>query len=130
MSAIWPSWPSSDKTAPTFAPSAFSVKHHLDAFADVFVQVLRLAGAAGLVRLGTFAVDGTKVQGNASRHKAMSYGYMTKEVVRLREEIETLVKQAYQQDEAEEAALGQPSGDELPAELSVGRTAWRRSRRP
>ena len=40
----------------------------------MFVQVLRLAKAAGLVRLGTIAVDGTKVQGNASRHKAMSYG--------------------------------------------------------
>src|SRR5262245_21813334 len=59
-------------------------KIHLDAFADVFVQVLVLAKAAGLVRLGTIAVDGTKIQGNASRHKAMSYGYMTREVGRLR----------------------------------------------
>src|SRR3954464_12212705 len=38
-------------------------KTHLDAFADIFVQVLRLAQAAGLVRLGTIAVDGTKIQG-------------------------------------------------------------------
>ena len=49
----------------------------------MFVQVLLLAKAAGLVRLGTIAIDGTKVQGNASRHKAMSYGYMTQEVGRL-----------------------------------------------
>jgi hypothetical protein len=91
---------------------------HLEAFKDVFVQVVRLAGEAGLVRLGNVATDGTKIQGKASRHKAMSYGYMQKAVERLREEIEALVTQAYQQDEAEEAALGSRRGDELPAELA------------
>src|SRR5437660_8491427 len=54
-------------------------KIHLDAFADVFTEVLRLAGAAGMVRLGNLATDGTKILGNASRHKAMSYGYMKQE---------------------------------------------------
>jgi transposase len=93
-------------------------KLHLKAFTDVFVQVVRLAGEMGLVRLGNVATDGTKIQGNASRHKAMSYGYMKKEVERLREEIEALVTQAYQQDEADEAALGSRRGDELPAELT------------
>jgi len=68
--------------------------------------------------LGNVSTDGTKLQGNASRHKAMSYGYMTKAVERLREEIETLVTAAYQQDEAEDAALGSRRGDELPAELA------------
>ncbi len=91
---------------------------HLESFKEVFVQVLRLAGAAGLVQLGNVSTDGTKRQGNASRHKAMSYGYMKKEVERLREEIEALVTQAYQQDEAEEAALGSRRGDALPAELA------------
>ena len=81
-------------------------------------QVVRVAGEAGLVPLGNVSTDGTKMQGNASRHKAMSYGYMKKAVERLREEIETLVTQAYQQDEAEEAALGSRRGDELPAELA------------
>jgi hypothetical protein len=68
--------------------------------------------------LGNVAIDGTKIQGNASRHKAMSYGYMKKEVERLREDIEALVTQAYQQDEADDAALGSRRGDELPAELA------------
>jgi transposase len=93
-------------------------KLHLEAFKDVFVQVVRLAGEAGLVRLGNVATDGTKMQGNASRHKAMSYGYMKQAVERLREEIEALVTQASQQDEAEDAALGSRRGDELPAELA------------
>ena len=93
-------------------------KLHLEAFTDVFVAVVRLAGEAGLVQLGNVSTDGTKIQGNASRHKAMSYGYMQQEVERLREDIEVLVTRAYQQDEAEEAALGSRRGDELPAELA------------
>jgi transposase len=91
-------------------------KLHLAAFCDVFVQVLRIAGESGLVKLGNVSTDGTKLQGNASRHKAMSYGYMKKEVERLREDIEALVTQAYQQDAQDDAALGSRRGDELPAE--------------
>src|SRR5262245_66345253 len=41
-------------------------KLHVDAFREVFVQVLRIAGAAGLVKLGNIVKDGTKIQGNAS----------------------------------------------------------------
>ena len=102
---------------PDFRTISLFRKAHLDAFADVFVQVLRLAQAAGPVRLGTIAVDGTKVQGNASRHKAMSYGYMTQEVVRLRAEIEGLLKQAETVDAQDDAVLGARRGDELPEEL-------------
>jgi len=93
-------------------------KQHLEAFKEVCVQVVRVAGEAGLVKLGNVSTDGTKIQGNASRHKAMSYGYMKKAVERLREEIEALVTAAYQQDEAEDAALGSRRGDALPAELA------------
>jgi transposase len=92
-------------------------KLHLEAFKEVFVQVVRLAAASGLVKLGNVSTDGTKIQGNASRHKAMSYGYMKKEVERLREDIEALVTQAQQQDESDDAALGSRRGDELPGEL-------------
>ena len=92
-------------------------KIHLDAFADVFTEVLRLAKAAGLIKLGNIAMDGTKLQGNASRHKAMSYGYMNKEEQRLRAEIDALLQQAQTLDATEEAALGSRSGDELPDEL-------------
>jgi transposase len=93
-------------------------KLHLAAFTDVFVHVLRVASEAGMVKLGNIATDGTKIQGNASRHKAMSYGYMRKEADRLREDIEALVTQAHQQDAEDDAALGSRRGDELPAELA------------
>jgi len=92
-------------------------KLHLEAFKEVCVQGVRLAAESGLVELGNVSTDGTKIQGNASRHKAMSYGYMKKEVERLREDIETLVTQAQQQDASDDAALGSRRGDELPAEL-------------
>jgi transposase len=92
-------------------------KGHLDAFADLFTQVLRLAAEAGLVRLGNLAFDGSKFLGQAARHKAMSYGYMKKEEARLRHEITALLQQAQQTDAQEDAALGSRRGDELPAEL-------------
>ena len=92
-------------------------KEHLNAFADLFIEVLRLAHEAGLVQLGLFATDGSKLPGNASRHKAMSYGYMTKEEQRLKAEIKDLLARAQQTDEAEDAALGSRRGDELPDEL-------------
>ncbi len=69
-------------------------KWHLEAFQEVFVQGVRVAGEVGWVTWGNVATDGTKIQGNASRHKAMSSGYMTKEVARLREGIEALVTRA------------------------------------
>ena len=84
-------------------------KLHLAAFKDVFVQVVRLAAEAGLVKLGNVATDGTKIQGNASRHKAMSYGYMKKEVERLREDIEALVTQGVSAGRGRRCRLGQPS---------------------
>src|SRR5215510_11709919 len=49
-------------------------KLHLEAFREVCVQVWRIAGEAGMVKLGNVATDGTKIQGNAARHKAMRYG--------------------------------------------------------
>jgi transposase len=75
----------------------------LEAFKEVFVQGVRVAGEAGWGKVGHGATDGTKIQGNASRHQAMSYGYMQKEVARLREDIEALVTRASQQDDAEDA---------------------------
>lgn len=93
-------------------------KIHLDALAGLFHQVLKLAHEAGLVQMGAWATDGSKLPGNASRHKAMSYGYIKKEEERVKAEIAELLKQQQQTDEAEDAALGSSRrGDELPDEL-------------
>jgi transposase len=92
-------------------------KIHLAALRPLFLEVLRLAGTLGMVQLGNLATDGTKMGANASRHKAMSYGYMNKDSARLEAEIEQLLKQAEQVDAEQDAALGSRRGDELPAEL-------------
>jgi transposase len=92
-------------------------KIHLAAFEELFVEVLRLAGELGMVKLGNLSTDGTKMGANASRHKAMSYAYMSKEIARLQGEIKELFQQAEQMDAEEDAALGSRRGDELPDEL-------------
>jgi transposase len=102
---------------PNFRTISDFRKIHHEVFADLFVEVLRLAGEMGLVRLGNLAIDGTKVQANASRHKAMSYAYMNKEIDRVRAEIKALLARAEEVDAEEDAALGSRRGDEMPAEL-------------
>lgn len=94
-------------------------KRHLDDFKEIFVQVVQLAGAVGLVRLGTVAVDGTKVRANASKHKAMSYDRLKQQSQRLQEEIDALCTQAHDIDAEEDARLGVDiRGDEMPEELT------------
>ena len=92
-------------------------KIHLAALKPLFVEVLRVAGALGMVKLGNLATDGTKMHANASRHKAMSYGYMPKEMARLEAEIDRLLQEAERVDAEHDAALGSRRGDELPEEL-------------
>src|SRR3989449_2707535 len=65
-------------------------KLHLEAFKAVFVNVVRLTGEAGLVKLGNVSTDGTKIQGHASRDKAISYWDMKKEGGRVRAESDAL----------------------------------------
>jgi len=92
-------------------------KHHAAATRSLFVEVLRMAGELGMVKLGNLSTDGTKIEANASRHKAMSYGHMLKELKRLEAEVEQLLAQAERTDAEQDAALGSRRGDELPDEL-------------
>jgi len=93
-------------------------QQHLLAFQKLFVQVVRIAKTVGLVKLGTVAIDGTKVKASASKHKAMSYGRMQKEEQRLLSEIESLTSRASQTDSQEDALYGEESsGEEIPEEL-------------
>lgn len=93
---------------------------HLAAFRELFVQVVRIAREAGAVKLGTLALDGTKVKANASKRKAMSYGRMLEQERRLRAEIAALTAQAEAVDAAEDEEHGaERRGDELPEELRL-----------
>lgn len=86
---------------------------HLQEFSALFVQVVKLARECGLVKLGTIAVDGTKLKANASRHKAMSYERMQKTEAELKGQIEALLAKAKAADEAEK---NEPDLD-IPAEI-------------
>ncbi len=91
---------------------------NLEHFESVFVQVVQIAQQAGLVKMGTIAIDGSKVKANASKHKAMSYGRMKKNEKELRQEIRRLTELARTTDEAEDGEFGPDfRGDELPKEL-------------
>lgn len=93
-------------------------RRHLKQFQVLFVEVLKLCSAVGLVRVGKLALDGTKIKANASRHKAMSYDRMQTEERRLQQEIAELLSQAEQADESDNQQHGPDRrGDELPAEL-------------
>lgn len=104
--------------APDFRTIADFRKRHLKALADLFTQVLQLCKAAGLVKLGHVAIDGTKVKANASKHKAMSYSRMVDEEKRLKAEIERLLAQSAAEDAEEDRRYGKDSaGEDLPEEL-------------
>ncbi len=94
-------------------------KIHLARLEALFVEILKLCALAGLAKVGTIALDGTKVKANASRHKAMSYDRMKSEEVRLKQEIAKLLAEAEATDQAEDIELGRDRhGDELPEELA------------
>ena len=91
---------------------------HLAELKELFVQTAGLARELGLVKLGTIALDGTKVKANASKHKAMSYGRMKEQEQKLKQEIEALLERARTTDAEEDARLGVDQADEdLPSEL-------------
>jgi len=105
---------------PNFRTISDFRKTHLPVMNALFVEVLRLCAAAGLVKVGRLALDGTKIKANASRHKAMSYDRMTQEEERLEQEIAELLAKAQQTDDAEDDQHGKDrSGEELPDELAT-----------
>lgn len=97
--------------------NAFRLEHR-DALAGLFTQVLTLCRRAGLKTAGHIALDGTKIQANASKHKAMSYERMKADEKRLADEVEALMRRAKDADTRDDAEFGNLRGDELPAELA------------
>lgn len=87
-------------------------KRFLGQIEALFVEVLKLARAMGMLKLGTVALDGTKVHANASRHSALSYGHAKKIEKQLKREVKQLLRLAEQADAADI-----PDGMSIPEEL-------------
>ena len=66
---------------------------------DLFVQVLLLAQEAGVLKLGTISLDGTKIHADASKHNAVSYKRLRELETQLRAEIEELFLLSDQSDQ-------------------------------
>jgi len=93
-------------------------KIHIDTLEDLFVQVLQLCNAAGLVKLGTVALDGMKVEANASLQNSKHYETLCKEEERLRQKVRELLQKTEQIDQEEDRLYGEDKrGDELPPGL-------------
>lgn len=92
--------------------SRFRVTHE-NAMKDVFVGVLAMCAAEGMVRLGVVAIDGTKIDANASLSSNM-----TEE--RLLKEVETMLGEAAAADAEEDEKYADARGDELPEKWRSG----------
>jgi len=86
-------------------------KRFLNELEGVFTQVVQIATAMGVSKLGDVTLDGTKVKANASKHKALSYDYACKLEAQIKEEIATLMKKS------EEANTASINNIDIPDEL-------------
>ncbi len=82
-------------------------------FEQLFVQVLMLARELGMLKLGKIAIDGSKVKANASRHSALSWGYLKKIEAQLRQEVKQLMALAESEDRKQT-----PDGMDVPQEIA------------
>jgi transposase len=95
----------------------FRVRHQ-QALAGFLIASLRLCAAAGLVRLGLVALDGTKMAANAANTASRTLD-------KIEAEVAEILRQAAKADQREDLEHGQARGDELPAVLAskAGRLA-------
>jgi transposase len=88
-------------------------KRFLEQLKPLFAQILLIAHTMGVCKLGKVSLDGTKVKANASKHKALSWDHACKLEKQIHAEVEALLRQA---EEADEADL--PDGMSIPDELA------------
>src|SRR5947209_4295079 len=88
-------------------------RRFLKSIEALFVEVLHLAREMGVLKLGTIALDGTKIHANASRHSALSYEHAGKIEAQLQAEVAELMAKAEAADQADV-----PDGMSIPDELA------------
>src|SRR5215213_2232865 len=103
---------------PDHATIARFLERHQAAIAGLFGEVLTLCARSGLIQVGVIAVDGTKLQANASRNENFDYEQLAREIL----------EDAKATDAAEDELYGDARGDELPEEFATaqGRRGWLR----
>jgi len=87
-------------------------KRFLKELGALFVEILVVGEAMGLVKLGTISLDGTKIKANASKHKALSWEYANRLEAQLKQEVEELMRLAEAADQR-----SRPEEMDIPEEL-------------
>ena len=87
-------------------------KRFLKELGALFVEILVVGEAMGLVKLGTISLDGTKIKANASKHKALSWEYANRLEAQLKQEVEELMRLAEAADQC-----SRPEEMDIPEEL-------------
>ncbi len=100
-------------------------QQHLECLGRLFLQALQLCQKAGLVKLGHVAIDGTKLEANASKHNSMSYGKLTEQEQYWKQQVDEMLRSASEVDE-EEGRGGQHRTNALPAELAGAQSRLKR----
>ncbi len=83
-------------------------KRFLPQIQQCFSEILLIGQQMGLVKMGNVFIDGTKIQANASKHKAMSYAHMDKLEKQLKDEVKKLIAMAEKTDKEEEPEVSIP----------------------
>ena len=104
--------------APDHTTIARFRSRHAEALAELFGEILGLCARAGLVSVGTLALDGTRIVANAADRANRSYAQLATEIL----------AEAARVDEAEDEQYGDRRGDELPPELADPTTRRERLR--
>ena len=110
---------------PDHATIARFRRNNLEELEELFMQILRLCGEAGLVKVGVVAIDGTKVKANAALAANRTHEAIEKEIKR---EVTKMLTEAETVDREEDGRYGKKRGDELPEELRVRKTRVARLR--
>lgn len=92
---------------------------HTNALGNLLAQSVQLADNAGLVKMQHVALDGTKIEANASKHTALSYGRMGEEIERLRKEIARYLQLVEKTDQEEDKTKGNQRPNDLPPALAT-----------
>ena len=103
-------------------------RKNLTELGELFLQVLELCQKLGMVKLGYVSLDGTKVEANASKHKAMSYERMLKKKDELAREVKALLAEAGAVDAEEDKRYGREAGlsGDIPEDLRRRQTRLER----
>ena len=92
---------------------------HQEALAELFSEILVLCAKAGLVSVGTIALDGTRIKADAADRQNRTYGQLAREIL----------EEAADVDAAEDAEFGDRRGDELPGDRRGRRQRLREAKR-